>query len=116
MWFEEGPIGDQWKTGFYRNPLNLINPKSYHIWSSTLSKKNQHWFLPWTDYEDFLKKWISRGVIKTDWKPIVYGQCNLGSMMALKATGRNPRLGIGNPCSCEAVEGKGCMFWFDAPL
>ncbi len=103
--FEES-YGDQCeKCGTSHNATDLINPKSAITGATPTLKETKHWFLPFDQYEGWLKEWILEGH-KKDWKPNVYGQVKSWIDDGLRPRAVTRDLDWGIPVPVEGAEGK----------
>ena len=120
----ENAYGDQCeKCGTDLSPLELIDPKSTLSGKTPVLKETTHWFLPMDQHEDWLKQWITEGVLdgvkqhdpKT-WRNQVNGQC-----MSWIDGGLHPRamtrdLDWGVKVPVQRADGKVLYVWLDAPI
>lgn len=116
--------GDQCeKCGSSLSPSELINPKSVLSGNTPKLKETKHWYLPMNKHEDWIKQWISEGVLDgkqhhdpKEWKNHVLGQCMSwvdGGLMP-RAMTRDLDWGVKVPV--QGGEGKVLYVWLDAPI
>lgn len=106
-------FGDQCeKCGISLNPKDLILPMSVFSGLPPILKETQHWVLPLTNYEAFIKQCF----IKKDWKTNVYSQSQSLIEGGLKSRSITRDLNWGIPISIKKVENKVLYVWFDAPI
>jgi methionyl-tRNA synthetase len=116
--------GDQCeKCGSSLSPTELINPKSVLSGNTPKLKETKHWYLPMNKHEDWIKQWISEGILDgkqhhdpKEWKNHVLGQCMSwvdGGLMP-RAMTRDLDWGVKVPV--EGGEGKVLYVWLDAPI
>lgn len=106
-------FGDQCeKCGISLSSSDLIFPRSAVSGISPILKETHHWFLPLTNYEAFIKKWV----LKNKWKPNVYSQSKSLIEVGLKSRSVTRDLNWGIPLPIKIVENKVLYVWFDAPI
>ncbi len=129
--FEEA-YGDQCeKCGSSLSPTELINPTSTLSGSTPVLRKTTHWYLPLGKHEEWIKQWISEGILDGEqhhnpasWKKHVLGQCMswVDGGLQPRAMTRDLDWGVpvpgrdaqGNPI--ENAQGKVLYVWLDAPI
>ena len=108
--------GDQCEScGASLSPNDLINPKSKLSGSKPILKETKHWYLPLSNYEQFLTEWILKGK-KGLWKSNVYGQVKSWIDQGLESRAISRDLDWGIPIPREDAKGKVMYVWFDAPI
>ncbi|MCL4125411.1 UNVERIFIED_CONTAM: hypothetical protein GTU68_008499, partial [Idotea baltica] len=108
----EEAYGDQCENcGSDLSPTELINPVSTLSGKKPVLRETKLWYFKLDKHEDWLKDWISNGVLDGQkhhdarkWKKHVLGQ----------AITRDLDWGI--PVPLEEAEGKVLYVWFDAPI
>jgi methionyl-tRNA synthetase len=124
--------GDQCeKCGSTLSPNDLKQPVRSILSGSTLTKKpTKHWFLKLNEYEKWLKRWITEGVLEhedgstekthdpNDWKNHVLGQCKswLEGGLQPRAMTRDLDWGIPVPPEIDTTGTKKLYVWMDAPI
>lgn len=124
--------GDQCeKCGTSLSPNELKAPiKSTLSGSLPVKKPTKHWYLKLNAYENWLKHWITEGVLvhengeetKThtpeDWKAHVLGQCKswLDGGLQPRAMTRDLDWGIPVPPEIDETGQKKLYVWLDAPI
>lgn len=119
--------GDQCeKCGTSLSPDELKAPIRSTLSGSTPTKKpTTHWYLKLNEYENWLRTWITEGVLdgkKThdpnDWKAHVMGQCKswLDGGLHPRAMTRDLDWGIPVPAELDPTGSKKLYVWLDAPI
>jgi methionyl-tRNA synthetase len=123
--------GDQCeKCGTSLSPNELKPPiRSTLSGSLPIKKATKHWYLKLDTYEDWLKEWITQGVLETpegkikthnpdDWKAHVLGQCKswLEGGLHPRAMTRDLDWGIPVPEEIDQTGQKKLYVWLDAPI
>ena len=116
--------GDQCENcGSDLNPEELINPVSTLSGEKPILKDTTHWYLPMQKHENWLKKWIEKGVFSekqlhnpNKWKKHVLGQCKSWIDMGLKERAMTRDLDWGVKVPIHGAENKVLYVWLDAPI
>ena len=124
--------GDQCeKCGSSLSPNELLEPiRSTLSGSQPIKKLTKHWYLKLNEYENWLKRWITEGVLKhedgstekthnpSDWKNHVMGQCKswLEGGLHPRAMTRDLDWGIPVPPEIDETGKKKLYVWLDAPI
>jgi methionyl-tRNA synthetase len=126
--------GDQCeKCGSDLSPNDLIEPiRSTLSGSKPIKKPTKHWYLKLNEYENWLKRWITEGVLENendktittkthnpnDWKNHVMGQCKswLDGGLHPRAMTRDLDWGIPVPPEIDESGQKKLYVWLDAPI
>jgi methionyl-tRNA synthetase len=123
--------GDQCeRCGTSLSPNDLKEPiRSTLSGSTPVKKPTKHWYLKLNNYEGWLKRWITEGVLDTekgaktthdpaDWKPHVLGQCRswLEGGLQPRAMTRDLDWGIPVPSEIDETGQKKLYVWLDAPI
>jgi methionyl-tRNA synthetase len=126
--------GDQCeKCGSDLSPNDLIEPiRSTLSGSKPIKKPTKHWYLKLNEYENWLKRWITEGVLEdekdaelttkthnpNDWKNHVMGQCKswLDGGLHPRAMTRDLDWGIPVPNEIDETGQKKLYVWLDAPI
>ncbi len=118
--------GDQCENcGSTLSPSELISPRSTISGSTPVLKKTKHWYLPLEDHEDWLRSYISHGMLDgethhyvDEWKKHVVGQCKswLDGGLQPRAITRDLDWGVDVPQNIEGAKGKKLYVWMDAPI
>jgi methionyl-tRNA synthetase len=116
--------GDQCeKCGSTLSPDELINPVSVLSGKSPVKKTTSHWYLPMNEHEEWVKEWISKGILngkehhKADlWKSNVMGQCKSWLDAGLQARAMTRDLDWGVKVPLPNAAGKVLYVWLDAPI
>jgi len=117
----EDAYGDQCeKCGTSLSPADLINPRSAITDAKPVLKDTTHWYLPLSDVQPRLKKWIES---HPEWKSNVLGQVNswLNEGLKDRAVTRDLPWGVNIPEDVAKkhgtdASGKVLYVWFDAPI
>ena len=120
----EKAFGDQCeKCGSDLSPIELINPVSTLSGKKPELKKTKHWYFNLGKHEEWLKEWISEGVLDKkfhhdpkNWKKHVTGQCMSWLDNGLQSRAITRDLDWGIPVPLSGAEGKVLYVWFDAPI
>ncbi len=122
----EEAYGDQCENcGTSLSPADLIDPVSTLTGEIPVLKETTHWYLPLNKYEDWLKEWISTGVLDgktlhdpSEWKNHVLGQCKswLDAGLAERSMTRDLTWGVDMPADITGSTGKKLYVWMDAPI
>jgi methionyl-tRNA synthetase len=126
--------GDQCeKCGSTLSPNDLQQPlRSTLSGSNPVKKPTKHWYLKLNAYENWLRRWITEGVLEdvkdakittkthnpNDWKNHVLGQCKswLDGGLQPRAMTRDLDWGIPVPPEIDETGGKKLYVWMDAPI
>jgi methionyl-tRNA synthetase len=126
--------GDQCeKCGSTLSPNDLQQPlRSTLSGSNPVKKPTKHWYLKLNEYENWLRRWITEGVLEdgkdpevttkthnpNDWKNHVLGQCKswLDGGLQPRAMTRDLDWGIPVPPEIDETGGKKLYVWMDAPI
>ena len=124
--------GDQCeKCGSTLSPNDLKAPiRSTLSGSFPVKKSTKHWFLKLNEYEGWLKRWITEGVLENEdgtitlthnpaeWKNHVMGQCRswLEGGLHPRAMTRDLDWGIPVPPEIDETGTKKLYVWLDAPI
>ncbi len=124
--------GDQCeKCGSTLSPNDLKAPiRSTLSGSFPVKKSTKHWFLKLNEYEVWLKRWITEGVLENEdgtttlthnpaeWKNHVMGQCRswLEGGLHPRAMTRDLDWGIPVPPEIDETGTKKLYVWLDAPI
>jgi methionyl-tRNA synthetase len=126
--------GDQCeKCGSDLSPNDLLEPiRSTLSGSKPIKKPTKHWYLKLNEYENWLKRWITEGVLEneqdktittkthnpSDWKNHVMGQCKswLDGGLHPRAMTRDLDWGIPVPPEIDESGQKKLYVWLDAPI
>jgi methionyl-tRNA synthetase len=126
--------GDQCeKCGSDLSPNDLLEPiHSTLSGSKPVKKSTKHWYLKLNEYESWLKRWITEGVLENendttktvkthnpnDWKNHVMGQCKswLDGGLQPRAMTRDLDWGIPVPSEIDETGQKKLYVWLDAPI
>ena len=126
--------GDQCeKCGSTLSPNDLLQPlRSTLSGSNPVKKPTKHWYLRLNNYENWLRRWITEGVLEdakdpemttkthnpSDWKNHVLGQCKswLDAGLKPRAMTRDLDWGIPVPPEIDETGGKKLYVWMDAPI
>ena len=124
--------GDQCeKCGSSLSPNELLEPiRSTLSGSQPVKKLTKHWYLKLNEYENWLKRWITEGVLEhedgstekmhnpSDWKNHVMGQCKswLEGGLHPRAMTRDLDWGIPVPPEIDETGKKKLYVWLDAPI
>ena len=124
--------GDQCeKCGSSLSPNELLEPiRSTLSGSQPIKKLTKHWYLKLNEYENWLKRWITEGVLEhedgstekthnpSDWKNHVMGQCKswLEGGLHPRAMTRDLDWGIPVPPEIDETGEKKLYVWLDAPI
>ncbi|NND06206.1 MAG: methionine--tRNA ligase [Saprospiraceae bacterium] len=118
--------GDQCENcGSTLSPTELIKPKSTISGSTPILKKTKHWYLPLEQHEDWLRSFISEGLLDgeqhhypDEWKKHVVGQCKswLDAGLQPRAITRDLDWGVDVPQQIDGAKGKKLYVWMDAPI
>ncbi|NBC08976.1 MAG: methionine--tRNA ligase, partial [Bacteroidetes bacterium] len=120
----EEAFGDQCENcGSDLSPTELINPRSTLSGNSPVLRKTTHWYFKLDQHEEWLRKWISEGVVDgeqhhnpKDWKKHVVGQCLSWLDGGLQPRAITRDLSWGIPVPLDKAAGKVLYVWFDAPI
>ena len=126
--------GDQCeKCGSTLSPNDLKEPlRSTLSGSKPVKKPTKHWYLKLNEYENWLRRWITEGVLEdvnnpkittkthepSDWKNHVIGQCKswLDGGLQPRAMTRDLDWGIPVPSEIDETGKKKLYVWMDAPI
>ena len=124
--------GDQCeRCGSALSPNDLLEPiRSTLSGSQPVKKLTKHWYLKLNEYENWLKRWITEGVLEredgstekthnpSDWKNHVMGQCKswLEGGLHPRAMTRDLDWGIPVPSEIDKTGKKKLYVWLDAPI
>jgi methionyl-tRNA synthetase len=126
--------GDQCeKCGSTLSPNDLLQPlRSTLSGSNPVKKPTKHWYLKLNNYENWLRRWITEGVLEdgkdpelttkthnpNDWKNHVLGQCKswLDAGLKPRAMTRDLDWGIPVPPEIDETGSKKLYVWMDAPI
>ena len=126
--------GDQCeKCGSTLSPNDLLQPlRSTLSGSNPVKKPTKHWYLKLNEYENWLRRWITEGVLEdlkdpeittkthnpSDWKNHVLGQCKswLDGGLQPRAMTRDLDWGIPVPPEIDETGKKKLYVWLDAPI
>lgn len=109
-----GARGDQCeKCGTWLDPSNLIDPRCKICGSVPDERETQHWYIPLSDYQKKLEKWI---FAKTGWKDNVLNYCKGWFDQGLEDRAVTRDMNWGVPVPLENADGKVLYVWFDAPI
>ena len=124
--------GDQCeRCGSALSPNDLLEPiRSTLSGSQPIKKLTKHWYLKLNEYENWLKRWITEGVLEhedqssekthnpSDWKNHVMGQCKswLEGGLHPRAMTRDLDWGIPVPPEIDETGKKKLYVWLDAPI
>ncbi|MDG1719921.1 MAG: methionine--tRNA ligase [Bacteroidia bacterium] len=116
--------GDQCeKCGSDLSPTDLIDPVSTLSGKLPVIKKTSHWFLPMDEHEQWLKEWITNGLLDGSqqhdpkaWRNQVTGQCMSWIDGGLKPRAMTRDLDWGVKVPLPEGEGKVLYVWLDAPI
>jgi len=118
--------GDQCENcGSTLSPTELINPISTITGNTPELKETTHWYLPLDKDEDWLREWITTGVLEGKdhhdaslWKNHVIGQCKswIDGGLQPRAITRDLSWGVDVPQEIKGSEGKKLYVWMDAPI
>ena len=126
--------GDQCeKCGSTLSPNDLKEPlRSTLSGSKPVKKPTKHWYLKLNNYENWLRRWITEGVLEgakdpemttkthdpSDWKNHVIGQCKswLDGGLQPRAMTRDLDWGIPVPPEIDETGNKKLYVWMDAPI
>ena len=124
--------GDQCeRCGSALSPNDLLEPiRSTLSGSQPVKKLTKHWYLKLNEYENWLKRWITEGVLEredgstekthnpSDWKNHVMGQCKswLEGGLHPRAMTRDLDWGIPVPSEIDETGKKKLYVWLDAPI
>ncbi len=124
--------GDQCeRCGSALSPNDLLEPiRSTLSGSQPVKKLTKHWYLKLNEYEKWLKRWITEGVLEnedgttekthnpSDWKNHVMGQCKswLEGGLHPRAMTRDLDWGIPVPPEIDETGKKKLYVWLDAPI
>lgn len=126
--------GDQCeKCGSTLSPNDLKEPlRSTLSGSNPVKKPTKHWYLKLNNYENWLRRWITEGVLEdvkdpemltkthnpNDWKNHVLGQCKswLDGGLQPRAMTRDLDWGIPVPSEIDETGQKKLYVWLDAPI
>jgi methionyl-tRNA synthetase len=126
--------GDQCeKCGSTLSPNDLLQPlRSTLSGSNPVKKPTKHWYLKLNEYENWLRRWITEGVLEdgkdpelttkthnpNDWKNHVLGQCKswLDAGLKPRAMTRDLDWGIPVPPEIDETGRKKLYVWMDAPI
>ena len=116
--------GDQCeKCGSDLSPTDLIDPVSTLSGKLPVIKKTSHWFLPMDEHEQWLKEWITNGLLDgaqqhdpKAWRNQVTGQCMSWIDGGLKPRAMTRDLDWGVKVPLPEGEGKVLYVWLDAPI
>ncbi len=122
----EEAYGDQCeKCGTSLSPMDLINPVSVLSNEKPVLKKTKHWYLPLNKDENWLREFISDGILDgkehhepNEWKTHVIGQCKswLDGGLQARAMTRDLDWGVDVPKEIPESDGKKLYVWMDAPI
>ena len=120
----ENAYGDQCeKCGSALSPTELINPKSTLSGKPPVMRTTKHWYLPMNRDEQWLKEWITTGVLDgekqhepKEWRNQVIGQCMSWIDGGLGARAMTRDLDWGVKLPLPDTEGKVLYVWLDAPI
>lgn len=120
----ENAYGDQCENcGSALSPTDLINPRSTLSGNTPILKPTKLWYLPMQDHEEWLKEWITKGVLNgavhhdpETWRKQVVGQCMswIDGGLAPRAMTRDLDWGVKVPI--DGADGKVLYVWLDAPI
>jgi methionyl-tRNA synthetase len=126
--------GDQCeRCGTSLSPDELKDPiRSTLSGSTPVKRPTKHWYMKLNEYEAWLKRWITEGVLENpkdpemstqthdpaDWKPHVLGQCRswLDQGLHPRAMTRDLDWGIAVPPEIDETGQKKLYVWLDAPI
>ena len=116
--------GDQCeKCGSDLSPTDLIDPKSTLSGKHPVLRKTSHWFLPMDQHEEWLKDWITNGILDGEtqhdpktWRNQVTGQCMSWIDGGLRPRAMTRDLDWGVKVPLPEGEGKVLYVWLDAPI
>jgi len=116
--------GDQCeKCGTDLSPTELIHPKSTLSGKTPVLKSTSHWFLPMEKHEDWLRPWITEGVLNGEhqhdpktWRNQVIGQSLSWIDGGLHSRAMTRDLDWGVKVPLEGADGKVLYVWLDAPI
>ena len=116
--------GDQCeKCGSTLSPGELKNPKSTLSGKVPVMKTTSHWYLPMQKHEEWLKKWIEKGVLDgkqhhdpKNWRSQVLGQCKSWIDGGLQERAMTRDLDWGVKVPIDGSDGKVLYVWLDAPI
>ena len=124
--------GDQCeRCGSTMSPMELLPPiRSTLSLSTPVLRKTTHWYLKLNEYNKWLNRWITEGVLENEdgstekthdpstWKPHVLGQCKswLDGGLQPRAMTRDLDWGIPVPPEIDASGQKKLYVWLDAPI
>lgn len=120
----ENAYGDQCeKCGSALSPTELINPKSTLSGKTPVMRATKHWYLPMNRDEQWLKEWITKGILDgekqhepSEWRNQVLGQCMSWIDGGLGARAMTRDLDWGVPVPLKEALGKVLYVWLDAPI
>lgn len=116
--------GDQCeKCGSALSPTELINPVSTLSGKKPELRSTSHWYLPMQNHEEWLKEWITKGVLDgkqqhdpRTWKNQVVGQCLSWIDGGLRPRAMTRDLDWGVKVPLPNADGKVLYVWLDAPI
>ncbi|HLU92795.1 MAG TPA: methionine--tRNA ligase [Membranihabitans sp.] len=118
--------GDQCEScGSTLSPSDLLNPVSLLTGSQPTLKSTTHWYLPLDQNEEWLRTWISQGILEgrehhdpSLWKNHVIGQCMswIDQGLQPRSMTRDLDWGVDVPPEIPGSEGKKLYVWMDAPI
>jgi methionyl-tRNA synthetase len=120
----EDAYGDQCENcGSTLSPQDLVRPRSTLSGAAPILRETSHWYLPMERHEDWLRSWITEGMLDgkkhhdvTQWKRQVLGQCKSWIDGGLQARAMTRDLDWGVPVPLPNSEGKVLYVWLDAPI
>ena len=120
----EHAYGDQCeKCGSALSPSELKNPKSTLSGKVPVMKTTSHWYLPMQKHEEWLKKWIEKGILDgkqhhdpKNWRSQVLGQCKSWIDAGLQERAMTRDLDWGVKVPVDGSDGKVLYVWLDAPI